>query len=260
MIPAVHSMGTWQKYIWAEASKFIKLPLDKLSLEEIIETHGIAALATLNSNLGTACSFLNSIGTISPGDVVCQTSANSFLGKVVIQMAKLKGLKTVNLVRDETGKEELYALGASLCLTYDECSPEIVRERLGSLPKFALCTVGGPLFANLLSLMEEKSTIIVISAVNKAPLELAATAVIFKQITLRGFWMSKWYQQAWEDNFVNANDKLWKERIVMLESILRLYKENKIKLPQCKITPFDQLKESELGQSKSEKQVITFTH
>lgn len=256
VIPAVQCLGTWQKYLWAEETKFIKLPFEQSGLEEIVKTHGLAALATLNSNVGTAYRFLNHFVDLKPGDVICQSSANSFLGQMIIQMAKLRGLKSVNLVRDESEKQDLYALGASLCLTYEECKEEVVIRKLSSLPKLALCTVGGPLFQNLASIMAEKSTILVISSINKIPLELSLTDLVFKQFCIKGTWISKWYQEGWEKMFLQNNNDLWNQRIRMLNDILGIYKDKAIAIPPCEYIPFEKLSISSFESKK--KLLITF--
>lgn len=38
--------------------------------------------------------------TLSPGDVIIQNGANSGVGEAVIQLSKLWGFKTFNVVRD----------------------------------------------------------------------------------------------------------------------------------------------------------------
>lgn len=45
---------------------------------------------------------------LSPGEVILQNAANSSVGQSVIQIARLRGLKTVNVIRDRC---------ASLCLS-----------------------------------------------------------------------------------------------------------------------------------------------
>ena len=48
---------------------------------------------------------------IPKGDYLLQTAANSALGRLVIELAKQKGVKTINVVRKSEAKEELYELG-----------------------------------------------------------------------------------------------------------------------------------------------------
>jgi NADPH-dependent curcumin reductase CurA len=93
-------MGTWQKYILGDESDFIKLPLPSQKLERIIQTHGISALSVLNSSVATAYQILSN-PLLKPGDVVCQSSSNGFLGKIFIQLARIQNLKSVNFVRNE---------------------------------------------------------------------------------------------------------------------------------------------------------------
>lgn len=100
VIPARLGMGTWQTYILGDESNFVQLPFPSDKLEMIIRSQGIAALAVLNSNVATCYQILSN-PLLKPGDVVCQSSSNGFLGKIFIQIARNLKLKTVNFVRKE---------------------------------------------------------------------------------------------------------------------------------------------------------------
>lgn len=59
----------------------------------------IDQLAMLISSPATAHLLLNKMVDLQPGDWVLQSAANSAVGSTVVQMAKARGLRTVNLVR-----------------------------------------------------------------------------------------------------------------------------------------------------------------
>ena len=57
-------------------------------------------LAQLNSPyIYTRYRMLEDFVALKAGDVVVQNAANSMVGQTVIQLCKLKGVKTINLVR-----------------------------------------------------------------------------------------------------------------------------------------------------------------
>jgi NADPH:quinone reductase-like Zn-dependent oxidoreductase len=82
---------------------------------------------------------------LQPGEWLLQTAAGSTLGRVVLQIARRRGFKTINVVRRREQAEELKTLGADACICTDEEDiPERVREITGKegLRK-AIDAVGG---------------------------------------------------------------------------------------------------------------------
>lgn len=70
-----------------------------LPLPEGIEISPVAA-ATISVNPFTADRMLLDFVDLKPGDWVVQNAANSGVGQNVIQLARIRGFKTVNVVRD----------------------------------------------------------------------------------------------------------------------------------------------------------------
>ena len=243
VIPASLCVGTWQTFIVGDQSNFIKLPFPREKLEKIIEAHGIASLATLSSNVATAFKVLSD-PSLKPGDVVCQSSANGFLGKMFIQIARLRKLKTVNFVRKERYDNylinsslthelqgELESLGSDLILSYEKANSDVIKNSLGSLPVLALTSVGGDNFNRILSVMAENATIYSVGSINKEPLEINFQDLVFKQIALKGFWISRWYQK---------NNYIFDERINMLSEILQMYYLGNLAVPKQKFISFSE--------------------
>src|SRR5437588_2173217 len=72
--------------------------------------------AMLRINPPTALLLLTDVVALKPGDWVIQNVANSAVGRLVIRLARARGLKTVNVVRRESLVGELEALGAEACV------------------------------------------------------------------------------------------------------------------------------------------------
>src|SRR5262250_3710109 len=72
--------------------------------------------AMLRINPPTALLLLTDVVALKPGDWVIQNVANSAVGRLVIRLARARGLKTVNVVRRESLFGELTPLGADACV------------------------------------------------------------------------------------------------------------------------------------------------
>jgi mitochondrial enoyl-[acyl-carrier protein] reductase / trans-2-enoyl-CoA reductase len=94
--------------------------------------------AMLRINPPTALLMLTDVVDLKSGDWVIQNVANSAVGRLVIALARQRGLKTVNVVRRESLFAELKALGADACVVD---GPEL-GEQVKSLTKGAPVRLG----------------------------------------------------------------------------------------------------------------------
>lgn len=84
------------------------------------------ALSGISSNPCTAYRMLHDFVSLNKDDVVIQNGANSACGQNVIQLAKIFGFQTVNIIRSrpepdlENLKNHLKSLGATIVLTQEE--------------------------------------------------------------------------------------------------------------------------------------------
>lgn len=60
-----------------------------------------AYAATLSVNPATAYRLLSDFSKLEAGDVIIQNGANSMVGMAIIQMARERGIKTINIVRSD---------------------------------------------------------------------------------------------------------------------------------------------------------------
>src|SRR6266436_4592117 len=66
-----------------------------------------------------------------------------------------------------------------------------VKAALGTAaPRLAIDGVGGPSAATLINLLGRDSTVVAYAALGKAPIPISAIALIFKRISVRGFFLS----------------------------------------------------------------------
>ena len=70
----------------------------------------------LKVNPATAKFILDRYVDLKPGDWVVQNAGNSAVGRYLIQLAKAKGVHSINIVRREGLEQELTEIGADLVI------------------------------------------------------------------------------------------------------------------------------------------------
>jgi len=175
------ALGTWQSYIVADESELWPLP-SNIPVDQLTQAF---------INPPTALRLLNDFVPLKSGDWVIQNAANSCVGQCVIQIAKMYGYKTINIVRDLTQAEYLKGLGADCVITLEQLSD--VREwTKGEYPKLALNSVGGTSALRLIKSLAENGTMVTFGAMTGEAIRFPTRELIFKNIQLRGFWMDAW--------------------------------------------------------------------
>lgn len=177
--------GTWAEFVLADAARLLPVP-DAVSDE---------TAAQFVVNPVTAWVMLEDELSLQPGDWVLQTAAGSTLGRLVIQLARRRGYRTVNLVRRPEQVGELLALGADAALAAGD--PDLVarvRELTGGGVKGALEAVGGETAAAALHCLRPGGVMIVYGLLSAEPWPLHNGEMLFRGLTVRGFWLSHWFQ------------------------------------------------------------------
>jgi NADPH:quinone reductase-like Zn-dependent oxidoreductase len=178
--------GTWQEQVVARAS--LVLPVH--------DGVGDEAAAQFVVNPVTAWVMLTDVLRLREGDWVLQTAAGSTLGRLVIQLAKELGLRTVNLVRREEQRAELLALGADEVLCDDDPDlPERVRALTGGGVDGAIDAVGGKTGKQAIACLERGATCVVYGWLSLRPIALDVSQMLFRNLTVRGFWLSTWFRE-----------------------------------------------------------------
>lgn len=185
VVPAHSGLGCWRTHANYDDEHLIKIDND-LPFE---------AAATFQVNPPTAYRMLSDFIDLKPGDLVVQNGANSAVGRAVIQIARSRGLRTINVVRKRDNLEELIAelksLGADEVLTEEEMEKE-GRKKIKNA-RLALNCVGGRSALMLASVLGNKGVMVTYGGMSKQPIQVPTGPLIFKDVTLVGFWMSRWY-------------------------------------------------------------------
>ena len=181
--------GTWQEYLVVPAAQAIPVP-DAMP-------DSFAAQFVVNPL--TAWIMLDELN-LQPGEWFIQTAAGSTLGRLAIQLAQLRGYKTINVVRRRAQVEEIKALGGDeVICTEDDNLIERVRQIAGNKVRAAIDAVGGPVGGDVVQALGRGGLMLVYGLLSFQPIPVHSGLMIFNSTTVRGFWLSEWLRNAPEE-------------------------------------------------------------
>jgi mitochondrial enoyl-[acyl-carrier protein] reductase / trans-2-enoyl-CoA reductase len=179
--------GTWSSHVVVEASKLIPLPNDADPKQ----------LSMLTINPPTAALMLREYIKLQPGDWVIQNAANSGVGGYLIQLAKIHGYKTVNVVRRESAIAQVKAEGADVVVVdSDNLTADVKEATKGAAIRLGIDAVGGKASERLADCLGEGATFLNYGAMSGESCVISPRSFIFRDVTLKGFWLARWFRQA----------------------------------------------------------------
>lgn len=148
--------------------------------------------AMLRINPPTACLMLSDMTTLNPGDWVVQNVANSAVGRLVIALAKARGLRTVNVVRRESLFAELKTLGAHACVVDGPDLVERVAAATDGAPvRLGLDAVSGTATARLAACVADEGVVCNYGAMSGEDPIVGRGELIYRGLTLTGFMLGR---------------------------------------------------------------------
>lgn len=200
VIPQKTQFGTWRTHALAAASAVLQI--DKAGLTP-------AQAATVAVNPCSAYRMLRDYVAGAPlreGDWFLQNGANSGVGRAAIQLARLWGYRSVNVVRARPSpaetqalRDELAALGATHVVTEDEFLARDFKDRLAEWTRgsregvrLGLNCVGGKSAQAVARSLGEGGTMVTYGGMARQPVALPTGLLIFKDVRFVGFWLSRW--------------------------------------------------------------------
>lgn len=136
------------------------------------------------------------------GDVIIQNGANSMVGQAVIQMARERGVKTINVIRSDRPETDdqlklLANLGGDINIRDDWLNSTNFKEMLTELPpiKLGLNCVGGEVATDMARALGQGATMVTYGSMSKKPLTIPHDLITYKGLNFRGFWMADWYKK-----------------------------------------------------------------
>jgi len=116
--------------------------------------------AMLRINPPTARLLLTDLVELRPGDWIIQNVANSAVGRIVIRLARCRGVRTVNVVRREALGAELAPLGADVCVVDGPDLADRVKAATGGASiRLGLDAVSGQATARISTCVGERGVV-----------------------------------------------------------------------------------------------------
>jgi mitochondrial enoyl-[acyl-carrier protein] reductase / trans-2-enoyl-CoA reductase len=179
--------GSWSTHVVGEARRLIPLPNEADPLQ----------LAMMVVNPPTASLMLSEFVDLKPGEWVIQNAANSGVGGYLVQLARLRGLKTLNVVRRDAAAAAVKADGGDVVLVDGPGLDQRVAEAIGQAPiRLAIDAVGGQATNRLAGCGAEGGTLVNYGLMSGEDCVVSPRSFIFRDVTLRGFWLALWFRKA----------------------------------------------------------------
>ena len=176
--------GAWQQQVTVPADRIaVKYPPGGDPVQ----------LSMLMANPPTALLLLSSYGDLAFGDWVIQNAANSAVGQYLMRLAKIRGIKTVNVMR-RPGLEGLVDdCGGDICLVDGDDLAERVRAATGGAQiRVGIDCVAGRATGRIAACLAEHGTVVNYGRLSEEPCIIPADETIFRDIALRGVWLTRW--------------------------------------------------------------------
>lgn len=216
--------GTWRTHLKAKAERLLPVPEGADPLQ----------MAMLSINPPTAELLLREFVKLKPGDWVAQNAANSAVGRYLITLARREGYRTVNVVRRAELGEELRALGADAVVVDGPELAAHLREATGGAPiPLGIDAVGGSATARLGDAVAPGGVVVNYGAMSGKGPSLSPAATIFKDVTLRGFWLVNW---------MNKTPRA--EQMALMQRLAQWLADGTLRAPVDATFPLENIKEA----------------
>jgi NADPH:quinone reductase-like Zn-dependent oxidoreductase len=160
----------------------------------------LAQAAMLRINPATALLLLEDHVALKPGEWVIQNAANSAVGVYLVQLARHRGFRTVNVVRREDAAEVVRETGGDVVLLDGEDLARRVSAAIdGAQIRLGIDAVAGAATGHLADCLCESATLVSYGRMSGEPCGVQPDAFVFRDLTLRGFWLARWFQRAPEE-------------------------------------------------------------
>lgn len=216
--------GAWAEAVTAPAADLTRLP-DDLDWTLLAQAH---------VNPTTAWRLLHDFVPLQPGDWIVQNAANSAVGFCVAGLARHLGLHTLCIVRDPAWETPLKQAGATAIATENsDWFKDLPALTGGPRPRLALNSVGGLSALALARALAPGGTHVTFGGMSGDKIRFPTRELIFHDITLRGFWMDRWFRE-----------KSPAEATTMMTQVFDCLRQGIMQIPIEATYPFDQALEA----------------
>ena len=176
-----------QRENWAQAR--LVNEADVLRLPDGVD---LQQAAMIRINPPTAALLLSDITTLQAGDWLIQNVANSAVGRLVIGLARKRGLRTINVTRRDDIFDELKAQGADACLVDGDDLPERARAAAQGAPiRLGLDAISGSATARIAASVADDGYVCNYGSMSGEDLRVSTQDTVYRGVTLTGFMLGR---------------------------------------------------------------------
>ena len=191
--------ATWREHTIVDERNAVSLNADGNPLQ----------LAMVGINPITAHSLLHGYVELAPGAWVAQTGASSATARYVIQLARHAGLRTLNVVRRAESAQSLLDAGADVVLVEGDDLAGQAAAAIGDAPlELMIDGVAGEPVAQLAPLLKTGGQIVSYTARGRQPLSVSILDLIFRGLSVHGYWLINWLQSTPRDTVAQTYREL----------------------------------------------------
>jgi NADPH:quinone reductase-like Zn-dependent oxidoreductase len=174
--------ANWSQRLTVPAAALLRLPAE-IDPEQA---------AMMKVNAASAMLMLKSYVSLKAGDWVIQNAGNSGVGADVIKLARKRGLKTISVVRRHELIKPLHDIGANVVvLEGPDLAKRVSAATNGAEIRLGLDAVAGTAVNDMAACLAEGGTVVNYGLLSGTPCTLDAHQIVFRDITLTGFWLAK---------------------------------------------------------------------
>jgi len=187
LIIPTYEQGTWADQVVVPVRNIVPMSDEVDALQ----------LSMIGINPATAYLLLNRYVSLMPGDWIGQTAANAAMGQYIIALAKLAGVKTLNVVRREEAAEQVRRWGGDCVVLQGGNLHKDIEEALdGKKLSLVLDMVGGTPVGELAKSLKSGGSIVVYALQSGQFPAISPGDLIYRGLSLHGFWLINWIRNA----------------------------------------------------------------
>ena len=200
----VSILPTYEQGTWADE---VVVPV-----RNIVPVSGEAdplQLSMIGINPATAYLLLSRYVSLMPGDWIGQTAANAAMGQYVIALAKLAGVKTLNVVRREEAAEQVRLWGGDRVVLQGDNLHKDIEDALGGKKlSLVLDSLGGTPVGELAKSLKPGGSVVVYGMQSGQFPAMPPKELIYRGLSLHGFWLINWILNALHTEIEEIYQKL----------------------------------------------------
>jgi len=216
--------SAWSEYFIAHAKSVIPIPEtlpDEIAAQLVAMP--VSAMMALNKLKPRASEW------------IIVNAANGAVGKTIAQIAVSRGVRVACLVTRTEAKQDLEDCGASdIFITTDNNWRNSLTDAIGNdRVAGGIDMISGTLAGEMLHLISEGGLLLSFGNMSNKPMQIEPADLIFKEITIKGFWGTKESERASAD-----------EMRAMISELIQLGLSGQLKLPVAGIFSLSRITEA----------------